>query len=74
VGFCIICRYLGLLILLGVSFVKIVQIVSILGVIEIHNVLAMHPDDNAGITMPHDPCNQKEIFSIASAIMFTRWH
>jgi hypothetical protein len=36
-----ICFYPAFLILLGVSFVKIVQIVSVLGAIDIYNVLAI---------------------------------
>ena len=50
--FAIICFYSALLIFLGVSFIEIVQVVSVLGAIEIFNVLAIHPDDHVGITMP----------------------
>jgi len=67
-NFAIICFYPALLILLGVSFVKIVQTVSVLGAIEIFNVLAIHPDDHVGITMPHDPRNPKGIFPAAQGI------
>jgi hypothetical protein len=59
--FAIIYFYSVLLILLGVSFIKIVRIVSVLGAIEILNVLAIHLDDHVGITMPHDPRNPKGI-------------
>jgi NADH:ubiquinone oxidoreductase subunit 6 (subunit J) len=66
--FAIICFYSALLILLGASFVKIIQIVSVLGAIEIFNVLAIHPDDHVGITMPHDPRNPNGIFTAAQRI------
>ena len=33
-------------------FIEIVQVVSVLCAIEIFNVLAIHPDDHVGITMP----------------------
>ena len=57
--------YSALLILLGASFVKIVQVATVLGAIEIFNVLAIHPDDHVGIPMPHDPRNPKGIFTAA---------
>jgi hypothetical protein len=68
VGFCHNLLYPALLILLGVCFVKIVQIASGPGAIEIYNVLALHPDDHVGITMPHDPCNPKKIFTAVQGI------
>jgi len=56
----------ALLILLGASFVKIVQVATVLGAIEIFNILAIHPDDHVGIPMPHDLRNPKGIFTVAT--------
>jgi len=67
-NFAIICFYPALLIFNSVSFVKIVQVVSVLGAIEVFNVFAIHPDDHVGITMPHDPCDPERIFATAQGI------
>jgi hypothetical protein len=66
--FAIISCYSALLILLSVSFVKIVQVATVLGAIEIFNVLAIHLDDHVGVPMPHDPCNPEGIFTAAQGI------